>query len=112
VLLLLAWAGYKNWETVEQKQGLLEWTLESASSQPAEVTVCVPDEDTRERIRVIMMDSLDEALHDQVKFLFQVWMKDDRGQPDRARVGARAAIRAHQAARKAALEWMPPICSN
>ena len=74
--------------------------------------VCVADEETRERIRNIMIDALDEALHDQIKFLFQVWMKDERGQPDRARVGARAAIKAHQSARKSALEWMPPVCPS
>lgn len=109
VLILLACVGYISgrWEDREEGYGL-GWLLSSASSEPI---TCVADEDTRERIRVIMIDSLDEALHDQIKYLFQIWMKDERGQPDRAKVGARAAIKAHQAARKGALEWMPPVCN-
>lgn len=85
--------------------------LASETSTPVELPLCMDDE-TRERIRAIMIEALDEALHDQIKTLFQVWLKDDRGQPDRAKVGVRAAIKAHQGARRGALEWMPPPCSG
>ena len=83
--------------------------LASAESRPE---FCVSDEAARERIRAIMVDALDDALHDQIKLLFEVWMKDDRGQPERAKVGVRQAIKAHQGARKAALEWEPPLCAG
>lgn len=100
VLILLACVGY------------LSGRWEEANAQQGPITdICIIDDEARERVRNIMIDAVDEALHDQIKVLFQVWMKDDRGQPDRARVGARAAIRAHQAARKGALEWTPPTCN-
>jgi len=109
VLLLLACFGSRYWETEEQRSGVLDFMLASAESQPE---LCVADEASRERIRAIMVDALDDALKDQIMHLFEIWMKDDRGQPDRAKVGVRAAIKAHQGARKAALEWMPQICSQ
>jgi len=35
------------------------------------------------------------AYRDQIQHLFQVWMKDEHGQPQRAQVGARQARRAY-----------------
>ena len=112
VLILLACVGYMSgrWEQTDQRTGPIEWFLASASSQP--VQTCIADEEDRERIRAIAIKALDEALEEQIKYLFMVWMKDDRAQPDRARVGVVAAIKAHQQARKLAETWMPPICSN
>src|SRR5262245_45411885 len=104
----LSLCGYNYWDVQEQKTGLIEYILASAESQQVE---CM-DEPTRERIRAIMIDALDEALKDQIKHLFETWMKDERGQPGRAATGARQAIKAHQGARKSALEWMPPPCAG
>jgi hypothetical protein len=70
------------------------------------------DELTRERVRDIILNSLDEALSDQVKNLMGVWLRDERGQPGRASVGLHNAARAFDHARKAALEWAPPPCSE
>lgn len=91
---------------------VMPFLLQSAESQIVKTELCIVDEETRERIRNIMMDALDEALHDQIKTLFIVMLKDERGQPDRAKVGVRQAIKAHQQARQGALDWMPPICSG
>ena len=35
------------------------------------------------------------AYRDQIQHLFQVWMKDEHGQPQRAQVGARQARKAY-----------------
>lgn len=108
LLILLACVGYMSGRWEDDESG--SWFLLSAKSQT--VPPCVADEEARERIRGITLQALDEALEEQIKFLFMVWMKDDRGQPDRARVGVSQAVRAHQHARKLAEEWMPPICQN
>jgi|SRR5262245_54192058 len=68
------------------------------------------DEDTRERIRSIMIKALDEALQTQVETLFLTWLKDSAGQPARARQGVRNAIEAYLDARKGALRWSPMQC--
>jgi hypothetical protein len=39
--------------------------------------------------------AIEDAYMDQIKHLFQVWMKDDKGQPQRALVGARQARKAY-----------------
>lgn len=39
--------------------------------------------------------ALDEAYRDQIKHLFEIWMKDERDQPRRAVIGARAARKAY-----------------
>jgi hypothetical protein len=70
------------------------------------------DELTRERVRDIMLNGLDDSLKDQVKNLMSVWLRDERGQPGRASVGLHNAARAFDHARKAALEWAPPACAQ
>jgi hypothetical protein len=40
-------------------------------------------------------EAVKQAYHDQVVHLFAVWMKDEKGQPDRALVGVRQARRAY-----------------
>lgn len=47
-----------------------------------------------ERIKIVLRQALDEALRLYVVNLFSVWMKDDTGQPARARVGVEKAIKA------------------
>jgi len=87
--------------------GVIAEAQETAST-PRPPT-CMSDE-VRERVRGIMIDAIDDALHDHIKTLFGVWMKDERGQPARAEIGARQAIRAHQLSRKSAVDWNPPEC--
>jgi hypothetical protein len=40
-------------------------------------------------------EAVKQAYHDQVVHLFAIWMKDEKGQPDRALVGVRQARRAY-----------------
>ena len=105
----LSLCGYNYWEVKTQKDISRLFDLASAESEPAELCM---DEPTRERLRAIMFEALDEALKDHIVHLFEVWMKDDRGQPDRARVGVKQGIRAHQSARRSAEAWMPQPCAG
>ena len=105
----LSVCGYQRWETIEQSS---TYGLMSAESQPAPMTpLCVLDDETKERLRGIMIEAIDEGLKEHIVDLYKVWMRDERGQPGRARVGIEAAVRAHQAARKGALAWDPPYCA-
>ena len=84
--------------------------LSSASGEPVRAE-CV-DEHTRENVRAIWLEAMDEALKDRVKQLFEIWMKDDRGQPERAANGTQRGINAYLHGRSAALKWNPPPCQR
>ena len=112
ILLLLAAVGFftGNWDEDEAARpgyGLASFETRAETAAP----LCM-DAPTRERIKGIMLDALDAALQEQIQHLFLTWLKDERGQPGRARTGVEQAIRAHQSARKGALEWAPPECSG
>jgi hypothetical protein len=112
LLILLAFVGYLtgNWNEDEaEKPGYPMFSLASAESTPVELGPCM-NEETREQIRTVMLEALDEALKEHVKHVFEVWLKDERGQPERARTGVRQGIRAYLGARKGALDWTPPPC--
>jgi hypothetical protein len=114
ILFALAVLGYftGNWDEDESaRPGYPAFTLASAESQPIELELCM-DEQTREQIRNVMIEALDDALKDHIKHVFEIWLKDERGQPGRARTGVRQGIKAYLGARKGALEWMPPLCAN
>lgn len=81
--------------------------LAAETSQPV---TCVPDDETREKIRAIMLDAMDEALKDHIVRLHEIWMRDETGQPARAVNGARRGIRAYVGGRIQALKWNPPTC--
>jgi hypothetical protein len=108
----LALCGYNYWEAEEQHDAtVVSFMLASAESTPVELSPCM-DEVTREQIRSVMLEALDDALKEHVKHVFEIWLKDERGQPERARTGVRQGIRAYLGAKKGALEWAPPLCSN
>ena len=64
----------------------------------------------RESVRTIMSDALDTALKNHIVHMFEIWMKDDRGQPDRARTGVTNGVAAYLKANKAVSSWHPPDC--
>jgi hypothetical protein len=82
----------------------------SLASAESRRELCVSDEETREQIRVLMFHALDEALKDQVMHVFLTWLKDDTGQPGRARTGVEQAVAAYLRAREGARQWTPPLC--
>jgi hypothetical protein len=80
--------------------------MASAESTPV---VCT-DPTTRETVRTIMSEALDTALKNHVVHLFEVWMRDDRGQPERARTGVTNGVAAYLRASKSVAAWAPSDC--
>ena len=69
------------------------------------------DIETREKVRSLIIEGLDEGLRDHVKHLFEVWLKvDDVNQPKRVLSGIRAGAKAYVRSREAARKWNPPTC--
>ena len=49
-----------------------------------------------ERLLQLDREAVDNAYRDQIMHLFEIWMKDDTGQPARAIVGVRKASKAYK----------------
>lgn len=71
--------------------------------------VCVPVAE-RERIRVVVLEGIDQGLKQHVMKLFDIWMKDTSNQPKRAVEGMSIGISAHVRARANAMKWDPLPC--
>jgi hypothetical protein len=80
--------------------------MASAESTP----VMCADPASRETVRIIMSEALDTALKNHIVHMFEVWMKDDRGQPERARTGVTNGVAAYLRASKSVATWSPPDC--
>jgi len=106
IQLALAAYGYftGGWEADES--GAHIFGLASAETRPE---LCMDDE-TRERVRKLMLDALDEAFKEKIKDLYEVWLRDETGQPQRAAKGAENALRAYFHARGGAMKFSPPEC--
>jgi hypothetical protein len=83
------------------------WFIGAHSEPPP---ACL-DEASREKVRAIMLEAIDEALKQHTMHMYEVWMKDPREQPSRAITGMRAGITAYANSRAAALRFNPPACS-
>src|SRR5262245_7073975 len=108
--MLLSYCGYRYWEPVDQASMPL-WLLTGASSQTIEMPVCM-DAATREQVKAVMYDALDEALKDHIKHVFEIWLKDERGQPGRAKTGVEIGVRAYINAKRGVGDWAPPLCGG
>jgi hypothetical protein len=108
ILFLLAALGYftGNWD--EDETARPGYGLASAETRPE---LCM-DSDTRERVRKIMIEALDNSLRTKVEDLFAVWLRDATDQPRRAQTGMNTALRAYVGARAAAMKFDPPECSG
>jgi hypothetical protein len=108
ILLALALLGYLtgNWE--EDEAARPGYGLASAESRPE---LCM-DGDTRERVRKLMIEALDNSLRGKIESLFAVWLRDATDQPRRAQTGMNTALRAYVGARAAAMKFDPPECSG
>jgi hypothetical protein len=108
ILLGLALLGFftGNWEEDEALRP--GYGLASAETKPE---LCM-DSDTRERVRALMIEALDNSLRQKVEELFASWLRDATDQPRRAQRGMDAALRAYVGARAAAMKFDPPECSG
>jgi hypothetical protein len=104
ILFAFAMCGYLNnrWTPADN----VGFDLASAES----TAVICTDPTTREKVREVMTDALDTALKNHVVHMFEVWMKDDRGQPERARTGVTNGVAAYLRASKSVATWAPPDC--
>ena len=79
----------------------------------AQIKVDCADEETREKIRGLILTGIDQALIAQVVKLFDVWMRESsENPPRRALTGADIATNAYLRARARALKWNPPLCER
>lgn len=86
----------------------LIWIIGAHSEAPEP---CM-DQASREKVRALMLDAIDDALRDHTKHMYEVWMKDPYSQPSRAITGMRAGIMAYVNSRNAALKFNPPLCKE
>jgi hypothetical protein len=96
------WSG--RWKNDENNAHVYD--MASAETRPE---LCM-DRDTRERVRAIMMEALDQALKTKVEELFAVWLRDATGQPARAKRGMEGALLAYYGAHREAIKFDPPEC--
>jgi hypothetical protein len=75
-----------------------------------ETAVLCTDAETREKVRTLLLDALDQALTQHFILTFKVWMSDSRDQPGRAALGVRNGVAAYLDARKKMLIWSPMDC--
>jgi len=92
----------------EDEEPATVFGLASAETRPE---LCMDDE-TRERVRKLMLEALDTAFRERIEKLYEVWLSDATDQPRRAAKGADAAMRAYYHARGAAMKFSPPECSG
>lgn len=70
------------------------------------------DEQTRNKIREILLGGLEAALQSRVQALFEVWMRDSTGQPGRAADGIEKGIDAYVHAREKIITWDMKACHS
>ena len=82
-----------------------------AQYKPGVVVKCISrsNEDI-DRLKSLTVQALDEAFVHQVAQLYEVWMRDPHGQPQRAQAGVSQAAEAWLDARAGAAKFQPPEC--
>jgi hypothetical protein len=91
--------------------GLIVVQLMMVEAAPTPPEQCMDDEQ-RERVRGIILEGIEEALKNQVKHVFEMWMRDSEEQPKRAITGMHIGINAYVRSRASALKWSPPKCEE
>jgi hypothetical protein len=108
LLFALAAIGYFTGNWNEDESARPGYGLASAETRPE---LCM-DADTRERVRRLMFEALDNSLREKIESLFAVWLRDATDQPRRAQTGMNSALRAYVGARAAAMKFDPPECAG
>jgi hypothetical protein len=90
---------------------ILAWTVLlvriEGHTETAETCMSAGD---REYVRALLVQSLDKALIKHTSLMYEVWMKDSRDQPHRARIGVNSGVAAYMKAREGVMSWNPPAC--
>ena len=84
--------------------------LAADAPRPEEMICLTTDE--RERVRALLLDSIDTGLKEHTVNLFGNMIKDPTDQPHRAIAGMRPAVIAYVTGRAAIQNWNPPICER
>jgi hypothetical protein len=79
---------------------------------PSDIIPVCGNKELREQIRALMLAGLDDALRDRIHNLFDVWLKDETGQPGRAARGTHQSISAYVRARDSLEKWDLPECRS
>jgi len=122
LLFALALYGYLTgaWERDDASGEVMSFALSSAETRPfrlhkeanaQEPELCMNAE-MREKVRDIMLVALDEALKTHIENVFIVWLRDDAGQPGRARTGVKQGVSAYIRSRASMQKWDPPECKT
>src|SRR5262245_20573648 len=77
MLFALSLCGYDRWRSIDADAQVL------------------PPSKYDKRVSELDREAIEEAYKNQIIHLFEIWMKDERGQPQRAVTGARQARRAY-----------------
>lgn len=93
---------------------LLGLTIASSScpdlAAPAVNAADCVDARDREHLKTLALKALDDAFELQLAHLYEVWLRDLRGQPQRAQNGVTRAIKAWQEARRNVERYRPLEC--
>jgi hypothetical protein len=84
--------------------------LLSATAVRSEPAPCVADIATRERVRALMLEGVDQGFRNHFIRIFDIWITEKAPAPKRAISGSRIAIVAYSRARAAAIKWTPEVC--
>ena len=79
-------------------------------AESAVPTASCLDVETREKVRSIMLDGIDQGLKQHTVTIFDSWLKDPAEQPARAIRGMQSGISAYARSRREALRWTIPTC--
>jgi len=88
------------------------WTMQSTAAPKPKMTDYVQcmDGETREDLRTVMREGINQAMKNQTIRMFENWMKDPAEQPSRAVSGMHNSVKAYVGSLKVLNEWSPPSC--
>ena len=78
----------------------------------AQITTPCADSQMEEHVRHVILEGIDQGLRNQTARLFELWMKDQSNQPQRALTGMDAAVEAFMRSRDNVLKWNPHTCGD
>lgn len=92
--------------------GLAYILVTLARDAQSEAQVQCMDQKTREHVREVTLNGIDDGLRKHIGNLFTIWVQDAQDQPRRAKVGLQNGIAAFLRAQEDSLKWEPPTCES